>query len=54
VVEQGTGAAASGGPGAGRGVAAGQLAGRGRGLEAGDLVITGGLTSARPLEPGTA
>jgi hypothetical protein len=29
-----------------------QLAGRGQALEPGDLVITGGLTSAHPLEPG--
>ena len=29
-----------------------QLAGRGRALGPGDLVITGGLTSAHPLEPG--
>ena len=37
-----------------RGVAwlAEQLAGRGQALEPGDLVITGGLTSAHPLEPG--
>ena len=29
-----------------------QLASRGLALEPGDLVITGGLTSAHPLEPG--
>jgi len=52
VVEHGTGAAASGHPAAGVVWLAEQLAGRGRGLEAGDLVITGGLTSARPLQAG--
>jgi 2-keto-4-pentenoate hydratase len=52
VVERGAGAAASGHPAAGVGWLAEQLAARGRALEPGDLVITGGLTSARPLEPG--
>jgi 2-keto-4-pentenoate hydratase len=52
VVEQGAGAAASGHPAAGVAWLAEQLASRGRALEPGDLVITGGLTSARPLEPG--
>jgi 2-keto-4-pentenoate hydratase len=52
VVERGAGAAASGHPAAGVAWLAEQLAGRGRALEPGDLVITGGLTSAPPLEPG--
>ena len=52
VVERGTGAAASGHPAAGLVWLAGELAARGRALEPGDLVITGGLTSARPLEAG--
>jgi len=52
VVERGTGAAASGHPAAGVAWLAEQLASRGRALEPGDLVITGGLTSAYPLEPG--
>ena len=52
VVERGTGAAASGHPAAGVVWLAAQLASRGQALEPGDLVITGGLTSARPLEPG--
>jgi 2-keto-4-pentenoate hydratase len=53
VVERGSGAAASGHPAAGVAWLAEQLASRGRALEPGDLVITGGLTSARPLEPST-
>ncbi len=52
VVERGTGAAAGGHPAAGLVWLAEQLAGSGRALEPGDLVITGGLTSARPLEAG--
>ena len=52
VVERGAGAAASGHPAAGVAWLAEQLAERGQALEPGDLVITGGLTSARPLEPG--
>ncbi len=52
VVEHGTGAAASGHPAAGVAWLAAELAARGRALEPGDLVITGGLTSAWPLEPG--
>ena len=52
VVERGDGAAASGHPAAGVVWLAEQLAARGLALEPGDLVITGGLTSARPLEPG--
>jgi 2-keto-4-pentenoate hydratase len=52
VVERGVGAAASGHPAAGVVWLAEQLAVRGRALEPGDLVITGGLTSARPLEAG--
>src|ERR1700748_3197514 len=52
VVESGTGAAASGHPALGVVWLAEQLAGRGQALEPGDLVITGGLTSAHPLEPG--
>ncbi len=52
VVERGTGAAAGGHPAAGLAWLAEQLAGSGRGLEPGDLIITGGLTSARPLEAG--
>jgi 2-keto-4-pentenoate hydratase len=52
VVERGVGAAASGHPAAGVAWLAEQLASRGRALEPGDLVITGGLTSAHPLEPG--
>ncbi len=52
VVERGTGAAASGHPAAGVVWLAEQLAESGGALEPGDLVITGGLTSARPLEAG--
>ena len=52
VVERGVGAAASGHPALGVVWLAEQLAGRGQALEPGDLVITGGLTSAHPLEPG--
>jgi 2-keto-4-pentenoate hydratase len=52
VVERGTGAAACGHPALGVVWLAEQLAGRGQALEPGDLVITGGLTSAHPLEPG--
>jgi 2-keto-4-pentenoate hydratase len=52
VVERGTGAAASGHPTLGVVWLAEQLAERGLALEPGDLVITGGLTSAHPLEPG--
>jgi len=50
-VERATGAAAGGHPAAGLAWLAGQLAARGLALEPGDLVITGGLTSAHPLEP---
>ncbi|HTQ89469.1 MAG TPA: fumarylacetoacetate hydrolase family protein [Streptosporangiaceae bacterium] len=52
VVECGAGAAASGHPAAGVAWLAEQLAARGGALEPGDLIITGGLTSARPLDPG--
>jgi 2-keto-4-pentenoate hydratase len=52
VVERGVGAAASGHPAAGVAWLAEQLASRGLALEPGDLVMTGGLTSAHPLEPG--
>jgi 2-keto-4-pentenoate hydratase len=52
VVERGTGAAASGHPALGVVWLAEQLAASGRALGPGDLVITGGLTSAHPLEPG--
>ena len=52
VVERGTGAAASGHPAAGVAWLVEQLAERGLALEPGDLVITGGLTSAWPLERG--
>ena len=52
VVERGVGAAASGHPAVGLVWLAEQLAGSERALEPGDLVITGGLTSARPLEAG--
>jgi 2-keto-4-pentenoate hydratase len=52
VVERGVGAAASGHPALGVTWLAEQLAGRGQALEPGDLIITGGLTSAHPLEPG--
>ena len=52
VVERGAGAAASGHPALGVAWLAEQLAARGCALEPGDLVITGGLTSAPPLEPG--
>ncbi len=51
VVERGTGAAASGHPAAGVAWLAEQLAARGHALQPGDLIITGGLTSAHPLEP---
>jgi 2-keto-4-pentenoate hydratase len=52
VAERGTGAAASGHPAAGVAWLAGELAARGRALRPGDLIITGGLTSAHPLEAG--
>ena len=52
VVERGAGAAASGHPALGVAWLAEQLVARGCALEPGDLVITGGLTSAPPLEPG--
>ncbi len=52
-VASATGAAASGHPAAGVAWLAGELAGAARGLEAGDLVITGGLTAAHPLRPGS-
>jgi hypothetical protein len=52
VVERGVGAAASGHPALGVAWLAEQLASRAQALEPGDLVITGGLTSAHPLEPG--
>ena len=52
VAERATGAAASGHPAAGVLWLAEQLGARGQALQPGDLVITGGLTSARPLEPG--
>jgi 2-keto-4-pentenoate hydratase len=52
VVGRATGAAASGHPAAGLAWLAGQLAEGGEALEAGDLIITGGLTSAPPLEAG--
>ena len=52
-VERATGAAASGHPAAGLAWLAEQLAAHGRALEPGDLVITGGLTSARPLRAGS-
>ena len=51
-VERATGAAAGSHPAAGLVWLAEQLAADGRALEPGDLVITGGLTSAQPLEPG--
>ena len=51
-VERGTGAAAGGHPAAGLVWLAEQLAESGLALEPGALVITGGLTSARPLEAG--
>lgn len=51
-VGEATGSAASGHPALGCVWLAEQLARRGRRLESGDLVITGGLTSAVPLEPG--
>ena len=44
--------AASGHPALGVAWLAEQLAGRGQALGPGDLIITGGLTSAHPLEPG--
>jgi len=46
------GATASGHPAAGAAWLAERLATRGRAVEPGDLIITGGLTSARPLEAG--
>jgi 2-keto-4-pentenoate hydratase len=52
VVERATGAAAGGHPAAGLAWLAEQVAARGGALEPGDLIITGGLTSAYPLEPG--
>jgi 2-keto-4-pentenoate hydratase len=52
IVERAIGAAAGSHPAAGLVWLAEQLAERGRALEPGDLVITGGLTSAQPLEPG--
>lgn len=52
-VARATGAAAGGHPALGVAWLAEQLAGRGQALEPGDLVITGGLTAAHPLAPGT-
>ena len=52
IVERAIGAAAGSHPAAGLVWLAEQLATHGRALEPGDLVITGGLTSAQPLEPG--
>jgi 2-keto-4-pentenoate hydratase len=52
VVESAFGAAAGGHPAAGLVWLAEQLGARGQALQPGDLVITGGLTAARPLEPG--
>jgi 2-keto-4-pentenoate hydratase len=52
VVERGAAAAASGHPALGVAWLAEQFAARGCALEPGDLIITGGLTSAPPLEPG--
>jgi 2-keto-4-pentenoate hydratase len=52
-VASSTGAAASGHPAAGVAWLAGQLGARGLAVEPGQLVITGGLTAAHPLEPGT-
>jgi 2-keto-4-pentenoate hydratase len=52
VLEASTGAAAGGHPAAGVAWLAEQLGARGLALEPGQLVITGGLTSARPLHPG--
>jgi 2-keto-4-pentenoate hydratase len=51
IVERAIGAAAGSHPAAGLVWLAEQLAAQGRVLEPGDLVITGGLTSAQPLEP---
>jgi 2-keto-4-pentenoate hydratase len=48
-----SGAAASGHPAAGVAWLAEQLGARGLALEAGQLVITGGLTAAHPLPPGS-
>jgi 2-keto-4-pentenoate hydratase len=52
IVERAIGAAAGSHPAAGLVWLAEQLSESGRALEPGDLVITGGLTSAQPLEPG--
>ena len=51
-VDAATGASVGGHPAAGLAWLAGQLAPRGVALREGDLVITGGLTAARPLLPG--
>jgi len=48
-----TGAAAGGHPALGVAWLAEQLAARGLALEPGDLVLTGGLTAAHPLAPGS-
>lgn len=52
VLATASGAAASGHPALGVVWLVGQLAARGRYIRAGEFVITGGLTSAAPLEPG--
>lgn len=52
VVENGTGAAASGHPAASVAWLAARLAERGHAVQAGHVVITGGLTKAHPLDPG--
>lgn len=54
VVATATGAAVYGHPAEALAFAANQLAARGKALEAGWLVLTGGMTDATPLSPGTS
>jgi 2-oxo-3-hexenedioate decarboxylase len=54
VVDSATGAAVQGHPAEALALAANALAGRGLAMEAGWLVLTGGMTDAVPLGPGTS
>lgn len=54
VVDSATGAAVQGHPGEALALAANELAQRGRALEPGWVVLTGGMTDAVPVPPGTS
>lgn len=54
VVDYATGAAVLGHPGEALALAANELARRGRAIEAGWVVLTGGLTDAVPVRPGSS